>query len=269
MIPVSVLITVKNEEKRLVRCLAALSGFDEIVVIDSGSADQTTAIARERGARVEHFSWNGQYPKKRQWCLDNLKLKHDWIFFVDADEEITPELKCEIEVLFSTGVPEAAGYFVDGLYVMDCDVLKHGLRNSKLVLFDRRAIAFPVVDDLDVPGMGEMEGHYQPVLKSGGKIGRLSHAMLHHAYEGTGTWEARHERYAAWERGMNAKNAWPRDPVLWRQILKQVFRAMPGRAYVAFLHAYILKAGFRDGRLGFDLARDRWRYYRLIGRRRS
>lgn len=266
-VPVSVLISARNEAACLARCLASLSAFDEIVVIDSGSADATARIAQSFGVRVESFTWNGRYPKKRQWCLENLALKHEWVFFVDADEVIPPALAQEIAALMHA--PAHEGYFVEGLYVVQGRVLRHGARNSKLVLFRRAAFAFPVVNDLGIPGMGEMEGHYQPVPVAGARIGRLENPMLHYAYESGEDWESRHRRYAVWEAGMNRRNAWPADPVPARQRLKALFRRLPCRGVIAFTHSYIYKAGFLDGRAGFALARDRYRYYRLVARSRQ
>lgn len=264
-IPVSVLVLTRNEAPRIARCLEALQEFDEIIVVDSGSTDNTAQIAEEAGATVEHFSWNGRYPKKRQWCLDNLSLRHDWIFFVDADEVVTPELTLEIRIALAS--PACVGYFIKGRYVIDGKILRHGLRNNKIALLDRRAMEFPVVDDLDLPGMGEIEGHYQPVPKPDAicdDIGSLRAALLHRAHDDPAAWEARHLRYAAWERGMNARNAWPADPVPWRQVMKRIFRALPGRGIWAFLHCYVWKGGFLDGKQGLILAAGRHRYYRMI-----
>lgn len=267
-IPVSVIVAIRDEAARIGRCLAALTDFSEIVAVDSGSADGTADIARRAGARTVPFSWNGRYPKKRQWCLDTLDLKHDWVLFVDADEIVTPGLAREIRTLFSLPhPPPCAGYFIDGLYAADGRVLRHGLRNRKIALLDRRALRFPAVDDLDLPGMGEMEGHYQPVPRTPtAKIGKLRQPMLHETDIGGPAWRARHERYAAWEAGMNRKNAWPPDPVPWRQALKTVFRALPFRPAAAFLHSYVLKAGFLDGKPGWRLARSRASYYAMIRR---
>ena len=263
-IPVSVLVMTRNEAPRLNASLAALHRFAEIVVVDSGSTDGTADLAVAAGARAVHFSWNGAYPKKRQWCLDHLRLAHDWIFFVDADEIVTPALADEIAALFAPGPPPLAGYFVRGRYVLDARVLRHGIANNKLTLFDRRSVHFPVVGDLAFPGMDEIEGHYQPVARGPNtRFGQMRAPLLHHAYDG-GDWLARHRRYAAWEAAMNAKDAWPRDPVFWRQSLKTIFRAMPGRGMAAFLHSYVLKSGWRDGAAGFRVARDRQRYYALI-----
>lgn len=264
-IPVSVLVSTRNEASCLARCLASLSAFESVVVIDSASTDDTVAIARSFGAQVVDFRWNGQYPKKRQWCLDHLTLPHEWIFFVDADEVIPDDLATEIAATLTA--PAHDGYFVSGLYVMQGRVLRHGLRNNKLVLFRRDAFRFPVVDDLNLPGMGEMEGHYQPVPVNGARIGQLKTPLLHYAYESGESWPSRHARYAQWESGMNARSAWPADPDPLRQLLKRSFRLMPGRGVIAFLHSYIVKRGFLDGGAGFDFARDRYRYYARVRRR--
>lgn len=263
MIPVSVVIVTKNESARIVACLSAVSAaFGEVIVFDSASTDDTAAIARAHGARVENFLWDGRYPKKRQYALDHLDLRHDWVFFVDADEIITPALAAEIAALdFS-----AAGYFVRGRYIWAGRALNHGLKNNKLVLFNRHQMTFPVIADLDLP-MGEIEGHYQPILKpqhAAAAIGQLQAEMDHHAASTYDEWLVRHHRYAAWERGMNTRNAWPVDPLRWRQVLKKLFRALPCRGTIAFLHSYILKRGFLDGRAGYDFARSRMTYYRMI-----
>lgn len=264
-IPVSVLVSTRNEGRCLAACLAALSAFDEVVVIDSGSTDDTVLIAQSFGASVMPFTWNGEYPKKRQWCLDHLPLKHEWIFFVDADEIVTDELTGEIAVAMKN--PAHQGYFVDGLYVMNGKALRHGIKNSKIVLFKRHQFKFPVVNDLDISGMGEMEGHYQPVPVSGAMMGQLRYPMLHYAYNSGEDWVSRHQRYAQWEAGMNARHAWPVDPVASRQRLKEIFRKLPCRGMIAFVHSYFYKLGFLDGMAGFKLARDRYRYYTLVARR--
>ncbi|MCB9983935.1 MAG: glycosyltransferase family 2 protein [Rhodospirillales bacterium] len=260
---VSVIITTKNEEVRLPTCLEALGRFDDVWVVDSYSEDQTCAVARARGVRVIDFQWDGRYPKKRQWCLDRLDLKYEFVFFVDADEILPPMLIDEIAGLDWC----AAGYFVKGFYEFDGLVLRHGLCNNKLALFDRRKIAFPVVNDLDLEGMGEIEGHYQPVLKAGFEneiLGQLKTPLLHRAYDDAHSWEARHLRYACWEAGMNAKEAWPIDPKPLRQALKKLFRNVPFRPLVAFIHCYVWKLGFLDGQAGYRFACSRVRYYRMI-----
>lgn len=259
-IPVSVVIVTKNEERNLTRCLASLERFDEVIVVDSQSTDTTADIARSFGVLVMPFVWNGAYPKKRQWCLDHLRLKHNSIFFIDADEEATPELCDEIAALDWS----CAGYFVKGAYVVNGRMLRYGLKNNKLCLLDRHKIHFPVVDDLDLPGMGEMEGHYQPVLKPGvtEKIGSLRNTVLHHAMEDAQRHENRHDCYADWERGMRQRDAYPADITPLRRFLKSCFNYLPARPLAAFLHSYILKLGLLDGAEGYTLAKSRFAYYR-------
>lgn len=266
-LPVSVIITTKNEAQNMARCLGALSAFDEVMVVDSKSTDDTIKIAQEHGARTEGFTWNGQYPKKRQWCLENLNIKHDFVFFVDADEVVTPELAEELRVLDFA----AAGYFVRGRYVFSGRELKHGLMNNKLCLINRHKIEFPVIDDLGVAGMGEIEGHYQPVLKSAykdEKIAQIKKPLLHYAYEDEAGWNARHERYAHWQVEVERRKILPSENNILRRTLKVIFKTFPCRPVLAFVHCYLLKNGFLDGRAGLDFARSRYRYYRMIEQNR-
>jgi len=85
-IPASVLIQTKNEEASIERCLAALSDFDEVIVVDSNSVDRTAELAAASGATVINFTWNGAYPQKKQWQLEHAPTRHPWILFLDADE---------------------------------------------------------------------------------------------------------------------------------------------------------------------------------------
>lgn len=116
-IPVSVLVVTKNEAKNIARCLEALEDFSQVIVIDSYSTDRTCNIAREYGAEVVLFDWNGKYPKKRQWALSGVNIGYNWVFWVDADEVVTPELVQEIHKIFACGEPRKSGYFVKGRYV--------------------------------------------------------------------------------------------------------------------------------------------------------
>ncbi len=265
-IPISVLVTTKNEERHIARCLDALTDFEEVIVIDSYSEDRTVEIAKSKGARVELYQWNGQYPKKRQWCLDNLNIGYNWIFWVDADEVLISDIIEKIRVLTKSKI-EGFGFFVKGQYVWKGKVLKHGLTNNKLALFDRRKIEFPVIDDLGMEGMGEIEGHYQPILKEEFQheiIGQITSPLLHYAYEDEGAWLRRHERYAKWESEMIKRNVWPEDPVRVRQVLKKITRTSALRPCLIFLYSYIFKLGFLDGRAGFEFALSRKKYCEMV-----
>ncbi len=268
-IPVSVLITTKNEEVNIARCLRSVDGFGHVAVIDSHSDDRTVEIAREFGVDVYLYQWNGRYPKKRQWCLDVLDLPYDWVLWLDADEVLTHEIIDEMRRLFDGNVSHHGGFFVRGLYVWGGRVLKYGLRNNKVALMNKNRMLFPVVDDLDIDGMGEMEGHYQPVLKDESRdcvIGQLRTPILHYAYENGGEWQARHMRYARWEAEMNYRDAWPKDPIWWREVLKRFLRRSVLRGVVMFVYSYVFRCGFLDGRAGFDIAKSRYDYCVLIRR---
>lgn len=90
---ISVVAITKNEEANIARCLESVKFADDIVVVDSGSTDRTKEIAASLGARVMHRDWEG-YAKQKEFALH--QAKHEWVFLIDADEEVTPELKDEM-----------------------------------------------------------------------------------------------------------------------------------------------------------------------------
>ena len=96
LLPVSVIVPVRNEAHNLSRCLESLRGVGEVYVVDSASSDGTAEIARSFGAKVVQFHYPGGWPKKRQWAMDTLPLACDWVFLMDADEALTPELAAEM-----------------------------------------------------------------------------------------------------------------------------------------------------------------------------
>src|SRR5712691_6151051 len=93
LLPISVIIAVRNEAHNLLRCLEALRNCGEVYVVDSHSTDETCSIAAAHGARVMQFDYRGGWPKKRQWALDTLPLAYDWVLLLDADEVMTPGLE--------------------------------------------------------------------------------------------------------------------------------------------------------------------------------
>ncbi|MBO1345905.1 MAG: glycosyltransferase [Hormoscilla sp. GUM202] len=102
-IPVSVLIPAKNEERNIRACLDILKRADEIFVVDSQSSDRTVEIAESFDkdpdygqVRVVQFYYNGHWPKKKNWSLENLPFRNEWVLIVDCDERITTELWDEI-----------------------------------------------------------------------------------------------------------------------------------------------------------------------------
>src|SRR4051794_700319 len=109
-VPVSVIVPVKDEAENLRRCLPALEWADEVFVVDSQSTDATAAVALELGARVVQFHFNGCFPKKKNWALENLPFRNEWVLIVDADEVVVPELAEEIGRRIATA--EADGFYL-------------------------------------------------------------------------------------------------------------------------------------------------------------
>ncbi|MFD1625031.1 glycosyltransferase family 2 protein [Azospirillum griseum] len=258
-------VMTRNEAINLPRCLSVADRFSECFVVDSASTDGTPALARALGARVVPFVWNGRYPKKKQWCLDHLPLSQDWVLFVDADERPTPGLLDELARLFAQG-PRHAAYWIDGRPVLHGRPLRFGCWNRKLALLDRRRAVFPVVADLDVATMWEVEGHYQPSVA--GSLGRLRHPMDHADGKPLSAWFDRHNRYSDWEAALRADGRMDRlidGERSGRRWLKRLFQRAPLRPWLAFLHAYLWRLGVLDGRAGLDHALFRAFYYWQIG----
>ena len=261
MIPVSVIVMTRDEAVKLPRCHGTPGRFAEVFVVDSGSRDGTTDLAGILGARVVPFRWDGGYPKKKQWCLDMLPFAHDWVLFVDADERPSDALVAEIARLMEIG-PRCAGYWVEGRPVFLGRRLRFGARNAKLALIDRRRACFPIVDDLDVAAMWEVEGHYQPVVA--GPLGRLRHPLWHADDKPLSAWFDRHNRYSDWEAALRADG---RMTTLFaaerpgRRRLKRLLHALPLRPLAVFVHGYLLRLGFLDGSAGLHHALSRAFYY--------
>ena len=119
-----------------------------------------------------------QYPKKKQWALERLETRHDWVLFIDADERPSGELVSEIRRLTASGETEAYGAFeVDLDYWFNGHLLTRGHRVRKRALLNKTACRYPELDDLGAPGMGEQEGHYQPLSEA--PVGQLSGRLFH------------------------------------------------------------------------------------------
>jgi glycosyltransferase involved in cell wall biosynthesis len=256
-IPVSVIVLTKNEERNLAKCLASARAFDELFVVDSQSTDGTCAIAEEHGARVLSFEWDGKYPKKKQWALEHVPFAHDWVLYLDADEEVTPELATEIRRLLPAGSRDA-GYLVGLDYHFLGRTLQHGQRVHKLVLFDRRRGRFEARDDLDAENMWEVEGHYQPRID--GSVGTLDSPLVHDDHDSLYHYFERHNRYSDWEAVLRRTANGSRETNGGSR-MKAIFNALPFKPLAFFVHSYLVRGGFLDGRAGYHYALAKAFYY--------
>jgi glycosyltransferase involved in cell wall biosynthesis len=258
----SAIVMTKNEAKNLPTCLERLSRFQEVFVVDSGSTDDTLDIARRYGATVVTFEWNGQYPKKKQWCLSNLDIATDWVLYVDADELVTDVLQDELAQLLSGGIPDCNAYYVLYHYVFLGKILRHGWQPRKLVLLRKGYAHFLERDDLAVENFWEVEGHYQPEVL--GPVGTLRSKMLHNDHDSLFDYFARHNRYTEWEAHLNvfgAPSAHIGSQRDLRSLAKLVLRRMPLRGLAFLVYSYLIRQGFRDGRPGLDFAIVKSIYY--------
>ena len=252
--PVSVIVPVKNEAENLRRCLPALDWADEIFVVDSGSTDATAAVAREHGAQVVPFYFNGVYPKKKNWALDHLPIRNDWVLIVDADE-VVPTALAE-EIAHRLAADEADGFYLNMKYFFLGRRIGHCGYNEcwNLRLFKHRLGRYERIPAVPGSTAGDNEAHEHVELA--GRVARLEHELDHHAYPTVSAWVAKHDRYAAWE----AENTerFLRDPVpsgigagkRFKRRLKKLYLRLPLRPAIRFFYAYVIRRGFLDGRAG-------------------
>lgn len=271
-IPVTVIVMTRNEAANIADCLDCLYSFAQVLVIDSDSTDGTAAIAAGMGATIIPFTWNGRYPKKKQWSLSHAAIRHDWVLFVDADERVSPELTAEIAVKVRAGSAAAcAAYFISSRPVWLGRQLRFGTPYRKIALMRRDCAAFPLCDDLHVARMWEVEGHYQPVVH--GPVGRLRQPLIHADAKPPSAWFDRHNRYSDWEAALSAIEPARADAVLagergWRRQAKRFVRTLPGRPLLAFLYDYVWRLGLLDGKAGLHHALARAFYYWSIDLKR-
>lgn len=252
-IPVSVLIQTKNEELGIGECIDSMRQFDEIIVVDSCSTDRTQEIARERGATVLTFDWNGQYPKKKQWMIEQAGARNDWLLIMDADERVTEGMLQELRDRAEEMRAQTYGaYEIPIDYVFNGRLLKYGHKVYKRTLVDRRHTTYPAVDDLQAPGMGELEGHYQPLVDNG--VNRFEHAIHHDDKDPIRSWFDRHNRYSDWEAYLAANPEVKAQVDALRTGGGRIFARVPFKPFAFFVYDYFVRQGFRDGRPGFNYA---------------
>jgi glycosyltransferase involved in cell wall biosynthesis len=239
--PISACVIARNEADRIGGCLASLSWCDEIVVVDAHSADATRTIAAERGARVIERDWPG-YAAQKDFAVR--AASHDWVFCVDADEQVSPELWVEIQALREAGFPSLAGWEVPRRTWYLGRWIRHGTwyPDYSLRLFDRRRGRW--VDHPRYPI------HERVELQGG--VGRLRHDLLHYPYRSFADHLHTIDHYTTiiaeglHQRGRRAR------------VDELVLRPL-----AAFLGFYFVRCGFLDGWRGLLLAYLHAHYVRM------
>lgn len=254
--PISILIPTRNEEENICKCINTLSWADEIWVVDSHSTDRTAEIAKSLGAQVVPFRWDGRGPRKKNWALNNLPWKHEWVLIVDADEEVTPALRDEI--CDAIARPNYDAYLVSYHYYFLGRLLRHGAPLWKLIVLRLSAARFERIDVPDVTGY-DVELHEHPLVR--GVTGRLRNPMIHRDMADLHHHFQRHNVYSDWEallrtryRVRSGEGEIPPRPfgsaIERRRFLKRLFLSIPGKPFIYLFYSYILRGGFLDGRPG-------------------
>jgi glycosyltransferase involved in cell wall biosynthesis len=229
MVELSVIIITKNEAANIRACLESVAWANEIIVVDSGSTDETVAICKELGAQVQvHADWTGFGPQKNRAL--NCASK-EWVFSIDADERVTPELRAEIEQAMLAG--KADGYYCPRLSQFCGQFVHHSgwYPDYVLRLFRR--------------GTGKFSESlvHESVLLEGGTA-RMKNPLLHYSYLTADDVERKVEQYST-------------------AAAKQMFQSGKRSSLVgamlrggwAFVRTYLLRLGVLDGRAGLNIAR--------------
>jgi len=180
-------VTTKNEERSLGACLESARFAEEIVVVDSGSTDQTKAIARSLADRVLEHEYENPAAQKN-WALP--QLAHDWVLILDADERVSPELAAEVR-----GLIAADGNGYDGFYL-----------NRKLIFYGKWIRHCGWYPSWNLRLFRHGHGRYEKRevhehLLLDGKAGYCQHDLIHEDLRDMSFWIAKHNRYSSQEAG--------------------------------------------------------------------
>jgi glycosyltransferase involved in cell wall biosynthesis len=252
VLPVTVIIPVRNEARNLPRCLAALRDVGEIYVVDSQSTDETCSIAESSGAKVVQFHYQGGWPKKRQWAMDTLPIAFDWILLLDADEVLTAELAAEIRTAIKN--PDVAAYRICLQMYFLGKLLRHGDASFwKVSLFRKGRARFECrLKDQD-RSMADMEVHEH--VMADGPTAALRHPLVHHNVESLSRYIQKHNEYSNWEAQVLLQEAEVGEmradffgtQAQRRRWLKRRLYRLPGSPLLLFFYRYVFRFGFLDG----------------------
>jgi glycosyltransferase involved in cell wall biosynthesis len=252
--PVSVLVLTRNEEANIAACLESVGWADDVLVVDSYSADRTVEIAERMGAKVCAHPFNG-YAAQRNWALGHLPFANDWILMLDADERIPTQLAAEIAHVVGNPANSHAGFYLKFRHIFLGRWLKHGglYPTWVLRLFLRQRVRFE-----------ERPLNEHAILD--GTAGYLDQPFNHDDRKSLSDWVAKHNRYADLEvreflqekfaggyRGSLRARFCGSQAERKRWIKLKVWNRLPLllRPFFFFFRNYFLKFGFLDGRAGF------------------
>ncbi|HEY2290906.1 MAG TPA: glycosyltransferase family 2 protein [Thermoanaerobaculia bacterium] len=271
MIPLSVLVTTRDEEANVERCLRSVHGFaDQVFVLDSESTDRTVEIARKY-AEVQTLAYDHSriIPWIFQWGLDNLPLRNDWVLILEADQAVTPELREEIAALLAR--PDAVredGFYIRRRQIFRGKPLRFGGYGGKVLLklFRRsRSGLDPVEQDTRVYVRGPVGRLRAPLEEWNVKEDSIQFYLQKHLrYAEAFAREefARRRGDVPWKTAPRLLGT-PDERILW---MKSLYYRMPlfVRPTLYFLYRYFFLLGILDGKTGFVFHFLQAFWFRLI-----
>jgi glycosyltransferase involved in cell wall biosynthesis len=258
---ISILILTLNEEQNLRACLESVRWSDDVVVLDSFSSDGTVEIAKAFGARVIQRKFDN-WAAHQNWAMENIEFKHPWVFYLDADERMTEELRSEIAAIAANPSEPRVAFFC-------------GRKNFFMGKWIRHAMPPGMIMRFFQPRRIRFERLVNPTPIVDGPHGYLTNYFLHYNFsKGLTEWFDKHNRYSQMEalEGIKLlkKEAGPqpsvfsRDPFLRRKALKNLSFRMPFRPLLKFIYLYVFKLGFMDGYAGWVYCRLQAMYEYMI-----
>lgn len=259
-VSVSVIVPIKNEAANLPRCLGSVAWADEVFVVDSQSTDGSQEVASRYGVTVVQFHFNGTWPKKKNWALENLPFSHEWVFILDADEVLPPEAEDEIRKITVQHDNPITHYWINRRFMFMGKWLKHAYYpNWNLRLFKHKLGRYEKLTEADTRS-GDNEVHEHVLAE--GKSGALACEMDHYAFPSVDVFVVKHNRYSNWEAYValdrllhGSGDSLGKSNIQFRRALKQLSHRLPFRSALRFLYVYVWQRGFLDGTEGYYFAR--------------
>ena len=265
MTDTTVIILTKNEETDIERCIRSVEGWvKRIVIVDSGSNDRTVEIAERLGVEIVRHEPFVDYGRQFNWAIDNLRIKTTWVFRLDADEVITPELRKELEKeLEHHATDDVSGFMMRYKVEFMGRYLMHGgfYPFQKITIFKYGKGRF------EERAMGEH------IVLSEGRCVYLRNDAIHHTLKTLDLYINKHNWYATREvqdyfdvRSGRENALLDGQPERAKKLRDGLYYRLPMflRAKLFFWYRYYLRLGFLDGTPGYIFAFLQAYWYRTL-----
>lgn len=253
----NVVIPTYNSESTISECLSRLNfSFIEIYVIDSESTDRTKELSLNfDNINFINFKWNKKYPKKRNWTLYNVDLKHDWVLFLDSDEFVNENLINEIVLKINKN--DYKGYWIEYENYFNNKILRYGIKQKKLALFNKKYGKYEKIE-LNYNSNLDMEIHEHPIIN--GPVSSLQQNIRHQDIRPLSNLLQKHVDYAIWE-NYRAKEITNWNLLTFRQKFKYKLISSIFFPFIYFIINYFIYLGFLDGKNGLSHSLFKFNYF--------